>query len=102
MDVTSGMKVPDIRKETDSLGEVDVPADKLWGAQTQRSLQHFSLHASLEWRGHGEYPINPAQRSLQVGGSGEIALDDFRAGFHERGCLLRVSSEHAYFLALTQ
>jgi fumarate hydratase class II len=28
----------DIRKETDSLGEVDVPADKLWGAQTQRSL----------------------------------------------------------------
>jgi fumarate hydratase class II len=28
----------DIRKETDSLGEVDVPADRLWGAQTQRSL----------------------------------------------------------------
>jgi fumarate hydratase class II len=28
----------DIRKETDSLGEVDVAADKLWGAQTQRSL----------------------------------------------------------------
>jgi hypothetical protein len=28
----------DIRKETDSLGEVDVPADKLWGTQTQRSL----------------------------------------------------------------
>jgi fumarate hydratase class II len=32
----------EIRKETDSLGEVDVPADKLWGAQTQRSLKHFS------------------------------------------------------------
>ncbi|HTC62801.1 MAG TPA: class II fumarate hydratase [Candidatus Saccharimonadales bacterium] len=32
-----------IRKETDSLGEVDVPADKLWGAQTQRSLEHFSI-----------------------------------------------------------
>jgi fumarate hydratase, class II len=27
----------DIRKETDSLGEVDVAADKLWGAQTKRS-----------------------------------------------------------------
>ncbi|MDB5639465.1 MAG: Fumarate hydratase class, partial [Bradyrhizobium sp.] len=27
-----------IRKEMDSLGEVNVPADKLWGAQTQRSL----------------------------------------------------------------
>src|SRR4029453_10560323 len=33
----------DIRKETDSLGEVDVPADKLWGAQTQRSLENFSI-----------------------------------------------------------
>lgn len=32
-----------IRKETDSLGGVDVPADKLWGAQTQRSLEHFSI-----------------------------------------------------------
>jgi hypothetical protein len=31
----------DIRKETDSLGVVEVPADKLWGAQTQRSLEHF-------------------------------------------------------------
>ena len=31
------------RKETDSLGEVDVPAEKLWGAQTQRSLVHFNI-----------------------------------------------------------
>jgi fumarate hydratase class II len=37
----------DIRKETDSLGEVDVAADKLWGAQTQRSLEHFSIGADL-------------------------------------------------------
>ena len=36
-----------IRKETDSLGEVDVPADKLWGAQTQRSLEHFSIGKDL-------------------------------------------------------
>ena len=28
------------RKETDSMGVVEVPADKLWGAQTQRSLEH--------------------------------------------------------------
>jgi len=39
--------VTDIRKETDSLGEVDVPADKLWGAQTQRSLEHFSIGKDL-------------------------------------------------------
>src|SRR6202161_875716 len=37
----------EIRKETDSLGEVDVPADKLWGAQTQRSLEHFSIGKDL-------------------------------------------------------
>ena len=36
-----------MRKETDSLGEVDVPADKLWGAQTQRSLEHFSIGKDL-------------------------------------------------------
>src|SRR6266404_438495 len=35
------------RKETDSLGEVKVPADKLWGAQTQRSLEHFSIGKDL-------------------------------------------------------
>jgi fumarate hydratase class II len=31
------------RVETDALGEVRVPADRLWGAQTQRSLTHFSI-----------------------------------------------------------
>jgi fumarate hydratase, class II len=35
------------RTETDSLGEVNVPADKLWGAQTQRSLEHFSIGRDL-------------------------------------------------------
>ena len=37
----------DVRKETDSLGEVEVPAGKLWGAQTQRSLEHFSIGQDL-------------------------------------------------------
>ncbi|MEQ8665754.1 MAG: class II fumarate hydratase [Rhodospirillales bacterium] len=31
------------RTESDSLGEIDVPADRLWGAQTQRSLQNFPI-----------------------------------------------------------
>src|SRR2546425_11927355 len=35
------------RKESDSLGVVEVPADKLWGAQTQRSLEHFSIGRDL-------------------------------------------------------
>jgi len=35
------------RVEMDSLGAVNVPADKLWGAQTQRSLEHFSIGDDL-------------------------------------------------------
>src|ERR1700752_835292 len=36
-----------VRKETDSLGEVDVPSSVLWGPQTQRSLEHFSIGHDL-------------------------------------------------------
>ena len=36
-----------MRRETDSLGVVEVPADKLWRAQTQRSLEHFSIGKDL-------------------------------------------------------
>ncbi|WP_223851770.1 MULTISPECIES: class II fumarate hydratase [Cupriavidus] len=32
-----------MRREFDSMGEVEVPADRYWGAQTQRSLQHFAI-----------------------------------------------------------
>jgi fumarate hydratase, class II len=35
------------RVEQDGLGPVNVPADKLWGAQTQRSLEHFSIGDDL-------------------------------------------------------
>src|SRR5947199_4442353 len=37
----------EIRRETDSMGIVEVPGDKLWGAQTQRSLEHFSIGKDL-------------------------------------------------------
>ncbi|MDH4112896.1 MAG: class II fumarate hydratase [Actinomycetota bacterium] len=33
----------ELRTETDSIGEIDVAADRYWGAQTQRSLHHFSI-----------------------------------------------------------
>ncbi len=35
------------RRETDSMGEVEVPADRYYGAQTMRSLQHFSIGRDL-------------------------------------------------------
>ena len=31
------------RKERDTFGEIEVPADRLWGAHTQRSLQNFRI-----------------------------------------------------------
>src|SRR5438067_6274363 len=37
----------DVRKEFDSLGEVEAPAEKLWEAQTQRTLEHFSIGQDL-------------------------------------------------------
>ncbi|MCX5892135.1 MAG: lyase family protein, partial [Deltaproteobacteria bacterium] len=35
------------RRETDSLGEIEVPAERYWGAGTQRSLRHFAIGDDL-------------------------------------------------------
>ncbi len=43
LDVPIGIHATGQRIESDSLGEVKVPADHYWGAQTQRSLIHFSI-----------------------------------------------------------
>ena len=37
------MPEPTSRTESDSLGAIAVPADRYWGAQTQRALVHFSI-----------------------------------------------------------
>ena len=42
-DIPIGLDATGTRREFDSMGFVDVPADRYWGAQTQRSLQHFSI-----------------------------------------------------------
>jgi fumarate hydratase class II len=46
------------RTETDSMGDVEVPADRYWGAQTQRSLHHFSIG--------GDHFTRPLIRALGV------------------------------------
>ncbi len=67
-----------VRIETDSMGAVEVPADRYWGAQTQRSLEHFSI-------GHDRIPLEvihafgvlkkaAAQANLDLG-----VLDERRA-----------------------
>ena len=42
-DIPVGIESTGVRHETDSMGGIDVPADRYWGAQTQRSLIHFSI-----------------------------------------------------------
>jgi fumarate hydratase class II len=49
LDLPIGLDATGTRVEFDSLGQVEVPADRYWGAQTQRSLQHFSV-------GHDKMP----------------------------------------------
>lgn len=41
---------PKTRAERDTFGPIDVPADKLWGAQTQRSLQNFDISGEQQPR----------------------------------------------------
>ena len=43
LDIPIGLGSTGTRREFDSLGDVEVPADRYWGAQTQRSLQHFNI-----------------------------------------------------------
>ena len=44
------------RVETDSFGKLEVPKDKYWGAQTQRSIKNFSIAVSYT---HLTLPTTP-------------------------------------------
>jgi fumarate hydratase, class II len=73
------------RKESDSLGEVEVPKDKLWGAQTQRSLEHFNIGKDLMPR-----EMIPAYATLKkAAANANLAgkhLDHLRHGLIVRAC----------------
>ena len=43
LDLPVGTRATGTRQESDSLGAIDVPAEHYWGAQTERSLAHFSM-----------------------------------------------------------
>jgi len=53
LDVPIGLGATAMRQEFDSLGTVEVPADRYWGAQTQRSLQHFNTRAFVNGQPSG-------------------------------------------------
>jgi fumarate hydratase class II len=45
LNIPIGIDATGSRRETDSMGAIEVPAEKYWGAETQRSLIHFSIGA---------------------------------------------------------
>src|SRR5450631_4783857 len=47
---TASPRSPAMRSETDSFGPIEVPADRYWGAQTERSRQNFRI-------GHDRMPM---------------------------------------------
>lgn len=46
----------DYRIEHDSMGEVKVPADKYWAAQTERSHENFLIGVGIETMPPGDHP----------------------------------------------
>ena len=87
------MSNADIRVEKDSLGDVAVPASKLWGAQTQRSLEHFSIGTDLIPREMiAAYAIlkKGAANANHAGGH----LDDERHSLIVRVCDEIVTGQH--------
>jgi fumarate hydratase class II len=83
----------EVRRETDSLGVVEVPADKLWGAQTQRSLEHFSIGRDLIPREMiNAYAIlkKAAANANHAGGR----LDDWAHRLIEQACDEILAGQH--------
>jgi fumarate hydratase class II len=62
------MNEANVRIETDYPGEVEVPAEKLWGAQTQRSLEHFSIGADERALSCENYPSTTSTFTTDAAG----------------------------------
>jgi fumarate hydratase class II len=93
MAAISNVSVQGVRNETDSLGEVGVPSDKLWGAQTQRSLEHFSIgHDLIPREMIAAYATlkKAAARANHGGGR----LDDKRYGLIVQACDEILAGQH--------
>ena len=83
----------DVRIERDSLGEISVPAERLWGAQTQRSLQYFSIgHDLMPREMIGAYAI--LKRAAAVANHKGARLDKKRHDLILRVCDEILAGEH--------
>ena len=52
------------RTEKDTMGTIEVPADRYWGAQTQRSLEHFRIGDDRFPRDRKSTRLNSSHRPL--------------------------------------
>ena len=82
----------DYRMERDSMGEMEVPADRYWGAQTQRSYQNFQIGTEKMpeeiVRAFGILKKAAALANCKLGNLDErrAKLDDERLGLISRAC----------------
>jgi len=82
-----------MRTETDSLGAVEVPDDKLWGAQTQRSLKYFSIGTDLMPREMiGAYAV--LKKSCAIANHAGGQLDDQRFQLIVQACDEMLDGKH--------
>jgi fumarate hydratase class II len=87
------MSMENTRKETDSLGVIEVPADKLWGAQTQRSLKYFSIGSDLMPREMiAAYAI--LKKAAAIANHDGQRLDDRRFGLIVQVCDEILAGQH--------
>ena len=83
----------DMRRESDSLGVVEVPADKLWGAQTQRSPEYFSIGADLMPR-EMITAYTTLKKAAALANHGGKRLDDHRCELIVRACDEILAGQH--------
>jgi fumarate hydratase class II len=87
------MQNPETRIEKDTFGNIEVPAKRLWGAQTERSLHHFAIsHEKMDWElikslvlikkaaaeVNSSLKVLPLEKALAIKG----AADEVLAGKH--------------------
>jgi fumarate hydratase class II len=85
LDLPIGLNATGLRKEFDSLGTVEVPADHYWGAQTQRSLEHFNIgHDRMPKEVYHAYGYVKKAAAIVNGRAGR--LPTWKASLIERVC----------------
>ncbi len=85
LDLPIGLSATGMRREFDSLGDVEVPADQYWGAQTQRSLQHFNIgHDRMPKEVYHAYGYVKKAAAIVNGRAGRLPA--WKASLIERVC----------------